>query len=122
MAQILTTELPALTTKSSGVLSLIDDSVCATCGGDLVMDSDNPTVTFCGKCYAVDLAPTRATLAAAAWAKAAGHEVDEISVSEWTDEGNETPQPHHAGPLLVHRSERGGWRVCGALPAIRHRT
>jgi len=91
MAQILTTELPALTTKSSGVLSLIDDSVCATCGGDLVMDSDNPTVTFCGKCYAVDLAPTRATLAAAAWAKAAGHEVDEISVSEWTDEGNETP-------------------------------
>lgn len=92
MIQTITTDLAALGTKPNPNISLFDDRVCATCGGGIICESnDGPAIEFCGTCFAVDLAPVQATLAVLAWAKAAGHEVDEIEVSEWTDEGHEMP-------------------------------
>jgi len=93
MAQILTTDLPALATRPSGVLSLLlDDRKCVACGGDVISNGDeNPGIAVCGTCYAVDLAPIQATLAALVWAKAAGHEIDEINISEWTHEDYDPP-------------------------------
>jgi hypothetical protein len=92
MTQTITTDLPALTTSASNAIVLWgSDRMCAACGGTLVEESDCPITTFCGSCLAVDLAPTHATLAALAWAKANGHEVDTMRISEWTHEDHDAP-------------------------------
>lgn len=93
MSQSIITPLPALITKPSEAISLAFGDVCATCGGDIIADQDTPLIAFCATCYAVDLAPVTATLAALAWAKTAGHRVDDFSMSEWTHEDDHDRPP-----------------------------
>ena len=93
MTQTITTDLAALATKPNDAISLIgDDDVCATCGHDLRVTGDGTAaLSFCPDCYTVDLTSVQVTLAALAWARDAGHRVDELDATECTNEDDERP-------------------------------
>lgn len=92
MTQIITTDLAALTTAPNPSISLFDDRVCAMCGNEMVMTNEHAgSLLFCATCYTVDLSAVQVALAALAWARDAGHAVDELDATECTHEDYEAP-------------------------------